>query len=217
VYINSYNINRNARKHILSIGGTNFSTVFIALGAFKNSLVVRTHSRDGGSASTEGFQLTGTGSDTGAAIGTGSDTGAASPIEPEPETETETETVSFSTPGSQEIADGSLMASDVEALLAPMALDDSLLNNNSICDLNIIDLQRWVHVTVILSGRSIDVYMDGKLSRSCITGSYFKVDPMGIKVTLLQNGGFDGSLSKISLLNTSLNPSDIYQNYAAGP
>ena len=79
----------------------------------------------------------------------------------------------------------------------------------NIDDLNAIDFQRWVQVTVILSGRSIDVYMDGKLSRSCITNSYFKVDPTGIKATLLTNGGFDGYLSKVQLSNMALNPSDI--------
>jgi hypothetical protein len=98
-----------------------------------------------------------------------------------------------------------------------MALDDSILNQDAICDLNTIDFQRWVQVTVILSGRSIDVYMDGKLSRSCITNSYFKVDPTGIKATLLGNGGFDGYLSKVQLSNMALNPSDIYQLYTAGP
>ena len=46
IYISSYNINRNKRKHILEIGGANFSTLLIALGAFKNTLMVRTQSRD---------------------------------------------------------------------------------------------------------------------------------------------------------------------------
>jgi len=188
LYVNSYNVNRNSRKHIISIGGTNFTTLFIALGAFKNTLVVRTHSRDSSSST-----YTPSSKDSKAApSGT-------------------------STPNSQAITDGSLTTSDVTTLLAPMALDDSILDNASICDLKSIDFQRWVQVTVIISGRTIDVYNDGKLSRSCITGSYFKVDPSGVKATLLQNGGFDGYLSKIQLANVALNPSDIYQLYTAGP
>jgi hypothetical protein len=194
IYVNSYNVNRNSRKHILSIGGTNFSTVFIALGAFKNNLVVRTHSRDSSSSSYTPSPTTG------APSGTPSGT-----------------PLGIATPNSQTVTDGSLTPSDVNTLLAPMALDDSILNQTSICDLNAIDFQRWVHLTVTLSGRTIDVYMDGKLSRSCITGSYFKVDPSGIKATLLANGGFDGYLSKIQLTSVALNPSDIYQLYTAGP
>jgi hypothetical protein len=190
MYVNSYNVNRESRKHIISIGGTNFSTVFIALGAFKNNLIVRTHSRDSSSSSYTPSTTRGTPS--GGSQGT-------------------------TTPNSQRIADGSLNPSDVTTLLAPMSLDDSILNHASICDLNAVDFQRWVHITVTLSGRTIDVYMDGKLSRSCITGSYFKVDPSGVKATLLENGGFDGYLSKVQLTSVALNPSDIYQLYTAGP
>ena len=189
IYINSYNVNRNSRKHILSIGGSNFSTLFIALGAFKNSIVVRTHSRDSSSSTYSGNP---SGSNNGTITNT-------------------------STPNSQNLTDGSLTKSDVDKLLAPMALDDSILNESRICDLNTIDFQRWVQVTVILSGKSIDIYTDGKLSRSCITGSYFKVDPSGISLTLLKNGGFDGYLSKIQVANVALNPSDIYQMYTEGP
>lgn len=193
VYINGYSVNRESRKHIISIGGSNFSTVFIALGAFKNTLVVRTHSRDSNSS-------TYSPSPSGSASG--------SSIEPR---------WNSGTPGSQMLTDGSLNKSDVTKLLSPMALDDSILDNNSVCDLTAIDFQRWVQVTVVLSGRTIDVYMDGKLSRSCVTGSYFKVDPTGIKATLLENGGFDGYLSKVQLASVALNPSDIYQLYTAGP
>ena len=190
IYINSFTVNRESRKHIISIGGTNFSTVLIALGAFKSTLVVRTHSREDGASSYTPSPARGTPS--GGVQGT-------------------------TTPNSQIIADGSLKASDVSTLLAPMALDDSILNETSICDLNTVDFQRWVHITVTLSGRTIDVYTDGKLSRSCITGSYYKVDPSGVKATLLANGGFDGYLSKVQLTSVALNPSDIYQLYTAGP
>ena len=189
IYINSYNVNRNSRKHILSIGGSNFSTLFIGLGAFKNSVVVRTHSRDSSSSSY-------TANPSGSSSGT---------------------ITSTATPNSQRLTDGSLTTSNMNTLLVPMALDDSILNENRVCDLNTIDFQRWVQVTVVLSGKSIDIYMDGKLSRSCITGSYFKVDPSGVTLTLLKNGGFDGYLSKIQLTNVGLNPSDIYQLYTEGP
>ena len=194
IYVNSYNVNRNARKHIISIGGTNFSSIFIALVAFQNNLIVRTHSRDSSSGSY-------TPTDSYGSRGNHKPSGALS------------ETTSWD----KKVVDGSLTKSDIDTLLAPMALDDSILNQDAICDLNAIDFQRWVQVTVILSGRSIDVYMDGKLSRSCITNSYFKVDPTGIKATLLTNGGFDGYLSKVQLSNMALNPSDIYQLYTAGP
>jgi len=206
LYVNSYNVNRNTRKHIIDIGGTNFSTVLIALGAFKNTLVVRTHSREG--------SATVSGNGTYAVDATTSITPTNTDISGSTDMSGNT---SWTTPNSQSVQDGSLTTADKAALLAPMALDDGLLNSNKICDLNEIDFQRWTLVTVVLSGRTVDVYIDGKLARSCISSSYFKVDPTGVYVKLLGNGGFDGYLSNIKATNVGLNPSEIYNLYTKGP
>jgi uncharacterized protein YneF (UPF0154 family) len=194
VYISSYNINRNQRKHVLEIGGTNFSTLLIALGAFKNSLMVRTQSRDN-----ETIIL--------------SDNSGAGPS-----TDT-ANTMTTSTPGSDEATrlDGSLTADDLNAMFKPLAMDDSLINPMQICDIDTIDMQRWINITVVLSGRTIDVYLDGKLTRSCVSRSYYKVDPTGVKIKLADRGGFDGYMNGINTYNYSLSPSDVYRIYEAGP
>ena len=80
-----------------------------------------------------------------------------------------------------------------------------------------IDMQRWVNITVALSGNMIDVYMDGKLARSCVTPSYYKVDPTGLKMKITERGGFDGYLNTVTTFNSPLSPSDIYRIYQAGP
>ena len=198
IYINSYNINRNRRKHILEIGGTNFSTVLIALGAFKNTLIVRTHSREGGGA------YSGTDAYGNSLGGTPQNT---------------------NTPNAQDALrqDGSLTPTDTKLLFQPLAMDDTILDATPTCDLPEIDMQRWTHLGVVLSGRMIDVYLDGKLSRSCVTKSYYKVDPTGVALKVLQKpasdgeNGFDGHLSNLSLSNFSLSPSEIYRIYANGP
>lgn len=201
VYVNSYNINRNRRKHILELAGTNFSSLLIGLGAFKNTLIVRTHSRDSEVAfvSVDAY---------------GAQTPSSAPV-----TCTSSTASSTSTPNSQEPArqDGSLTKTDLDALFAPLALDDSLLDVSPICDLPEIDMQRWTLVSVVLSGRVIDVYVDGKLSRSCVTKSYYKVDPTGIKAKLLDRGGFDGHISNVLTYNYAISPSDIYTLYSKGP
>jgi hypothetical protein len=46
-------------------------------------------------------------------------------------------------------------------------MDDDLLDVQPGCDIE-IDLQRWTQVTVVINGRTCDVYMDGKLARSCV-------------------------------------------------
>lgn len=180
IYISSYNKNMNRRKHIFEIKGEYFSTLLIALGAFKNSLTVRTQS----DSVLEGFQNSGNGSGT-------------------------------TTPNSGNT--GSLSASNVDALFADMSMDDAILNTPPICDLPEIDLQRWTMLTVVISGRTIDVYLDGKLSRSCTSPSYYKVDPTGVKMNLLDRGGFDGYIGNTMVGAYSMNPDEIYRNYLSGP
>jgi hypothetical protein len=44
------------------------------------------------------------------------------------------------------------------------------------CDIENIDMQRWVNITAVLNGSTLDVYIDGKMSRSCVLPGMFKVD-----------------------------------------
>jgi len=85
------------------------------------------------------------------------------------------------------------------------------------CDLVSVDLQRWVNITIVINGRSSDVYMDGKLARSCILDSFFRVDPSGYQLTLLDKGGFGGYVSNTSAFGYALNPEQVYRMYMAGP
>lgn len=88
------------------------------------------------------------------------------------------------------------------------------------CDVPEYDLQRWTHITVVLSGKITDVYMNGKLARSCIGATYFKVDA-NPKLRLLNyaNGfvRFDGKLANLNLYSVALNPAQIYDMYTKGP
>jgi hypothetical protein len=107
----------------------------------------------------------------------------------------------------------------VDGMFQPMASDDSLLKGTpALCDLPEIDLQRWTMVTVIISGKTIDVYVDGKLTRSCATPSYFKVDPTeDLSIKICDRGGFDGYIGNTSIANYSMNPDEIYRTYLSGP
>jgi hypothetical protein len=85
------------------------------------------------------------------------------------------------------------------------------------CDLVSVDLQRWVNITIVINGRSSDVYMDGKLARSCVLDSFFTVDPSGYQLTLLDKDGFGGYVSNTSAFGYALNPEQVYRMYMAGP
>lgn len=175
MYINDYKYRRDLNKHVLSIGGTGatgFDTLRVYLGAFKNKLAVRVHSRD--------------------ANQTPGGTGSSRPV--------------------SDVLPRSSYNADFDAI--PQGLDQGVFPT---CDLVEVDLQRWINVTIVLNGRSSDVYADGKLARSCILPSFYKVDPAGYQITLLDKGGFGGYVSNVSAFGYALNPEQVYRLYMAGP
>ena len=95
--------------------------------------------------------------------------------------------------------------------------DSGLLDSSPICDLHEIDLQRWVCLTIAVNGRTVDSYVDGKLARSCVLPSNFKVDAGGYSANLLAYGGFGGQISTTTMYDAALNPEEVYKNYMAGP
>ena len=239
LYVNSLNTN-NKRKHVFQIQGSHFSTLLMGIGPYKNSLFVRTHYADiegfqvslsdytssivnrvksvlnGGLE--EGFQESGGTSAGGTSAGgtsgggtsgggTSRGTGSGSII-----------VKTTNTPNSYG-KEGNLSTATVDAMFQPMASDDSLLKGTpALCDLPEIDLQRWTMVTVIISGKIIDVYVDGKLTRSCAAPSYFKVDPTkDVTIKICDRGGFDGYIGNTSVANYSMNPDEIYRTYLSGP
>ena len=78
-------------------------------------------------------------------------------------------------------------------------------------------MQRWVNISVAVNAKVVDVYVDGKLSRSCVLPSTFKVDPSGYEAILLGYGGFGGKISTTTMYDVALNPEMVYKNYMAGP
>ena len=95
--------------------------------------------------------------------------------------------------------------------------DSGLLDSSPMCDLHEIDLQRWVNLTIAVNGRTVDSYVDGKLARSCVLPSNFKVDAGGYTAKLLEYGGFGGQISTTTMYDAALNPETVYKNYMAGP
>jgi Concanavalin A-like lectin/glucanases superfamily len=90
------------------------------------------------------------------------------------------------------------------------------------CDILKIDMQRWIHLAVSVNGMTCDVYMDGKLVRSCVLDNYVNVD-RDYKAVLLDDGsstgtgGFGGAISTTQVYGRALTPDLVYQTYMAGP
>ena len=86
-------------------------------------------------------------------------------------------------------------------------------------DLQSVDLQKWVHVCVVLSGRRLDVYMDGKLNRSAVLSGMFDVDGTGstYKMTVGGSRGFGGLIGQINAANFAYTPDRVWALYNNGP
>jgi len=85
------------------------------------------------------------------------------------------------------------------------------------CDIESVDLQRWVCITAVLTGRTLDVYMDGKLSRSCVLDGMFKVDGTNATLQLGGANGFGGYIGMTRAANFAYSPDQVYKHYQNGP
>jgi hypothetical protein len=113
-------------------------------------------------------------------------------------------------------ADDDLSKASFRQLFTSLSMDNDH-GKAPLCDLPEIDLQRWVHLTVSVNGKTVDVYTDGKLARSCVLPSQYKVDSSGYSARLLDYGGFGGQLSTTTMYDQALNPESVHKLYMAGP
>ena len=103
-----------------------------------------------------------------------------------------------------------------DTLFTNRQTESGLLDNMHTCDIPELSLQRWVNISIAVNGKTVDVYIDGKLSRSCVLSTPFKVDA-GYNAYMLGYGGFGGQISTTTMYDTALNPEEVYKNYMAGP
>lgn len=91
-------------------------------------------------------------------------------------------------------------------------------NSDYTCDINNIPLQQWVHVSLCAFDRTLDVYINGKLSRSCILPGVPVFDPYYLKnIYVGRSPTFNGYISRFRYLNRAISPAEVYQLYRQGP
>ena len=92
------------------------------------------------------------------------------------------------------------------------------------CTVNNINLQKWVHLGVVINNRTLDVYINGKLTKTCMLPGVPKVsNDSNIDVTpgndidnLNDNPGFKGYTSNILFFPKDLTPQQVYDEYRKG-
>lgn len=82
------------------------------------------------------------------------------------------------------------------------------------CTVQNVPLQTWTNVILSIHNRALDVYLDGKLVRTCILPG--NPTSSSKNVTLTPGGGFAGYTSNFEYKETSINPREAYNIYKAG-
>ena len=107
---------------------------------------------------------------------------------------------------------------DVSITVYPGITDAGSVSSNSIvhtCNIVDIPIQKWNNLLISVYGRSLDVYLQGKLVKTCVLPGIAKInDSANVYVT--PNGGFSGWTSKFQYYPNATDPQTAWNIYQAG-
>ena len=83
------------------------------------------------------------------------------------------------------------------------------------CPIANIPIQRWVNLLISAYGRTLDLYIDGKLVRTCVLPGVAKIDP-NAPVYITPNGGFSGWTARFQYWPDSCDPQKAWNIYKEG-
>lgn len=83
------------------------------------------------------------------------------------------------------------------------------------CYVNNFPIQKWVSVVVSVYGKSLDVYLDGKLVRTSVLPGVPVINP-GASVYVTPAGGFSGWTSKFQYYPNATDPQTAWNIYEQG-
>ena len=87
--------------------------------------------------------------------------------------------------------------------------------SSSKCTINNVPLQAWTNLIVTLNSRALDVYINGKLVKTCLLDAPPAVES-GSSVRITPGGGFSGYTSRFQYYAMPLSPQQAYNIYKSG-
>tara|TARA_Y100001935_G_scaffold29119_2_gene22524 strand:- start:637 stop:1338 length:702 start_codon:yes stop_codon:yes gene_type:complete len=109
------------------------------------------------------------------------------------------------------------MENDITVSVAtyPTTSNDSV-NSSDVhdCVIKNYPLQKWVSLIISIQGQTLDVYIDGKLTKTCVLEGVPKPSDSNVQVT--PEGGFSGWTSNFQYWDKSSNPQEAYNIYKKG-
>jgi len=83
------------------------------------------------------------------------------------------------------------------------------------CDIPNVPIQKWVNLVLSVYGRTLDLYIDGKLVRTCVMPGIAMINTNS-NLYVTPSGGFNGWTSKLKYWPNALNPQEVWNNYSKG-
>jgi len=99
-----------------------------------------------------------------------------------------------------------------QAIEALSSSSNTVVHN---CKIQNIPIQKWLNLIISVYGRSLDVYMDGKLVKTCLLPGIANVNKNS-DVYLTPGGGFSGWTTKFKYWASSTNPQKAWNIYEEG-
>ncbi len=100
--------------------------------------------------------------------------------------------------------------------LSDSGLDINDETKTKICKIRNVPLQKWVNMIISFNNRTIDIYMNGKLVKTCILEYPPSIDQAeGIVITPVSKG-FDGKTSKFKFWGSPMDPQKAWYTYSDG-
>jgi hypothetical protein len=86
------------------------------------------------------------------------------------------------------------------------------------CDIQNIPLMTWVHIVYVLNNRTVDIYINGKLERSCALRGIPTIDNSPVYITTgTPLAGYYGKIGKTQYFTRALLPNEVANVYQKGP
>jgi hypothetical protein len=83
------------------------------------------------------------------------------------------------------------------------------------CNISNVPIQRWVNLVLSVYGTTLDLYINGKLVRTCLLPGTANINN-NADVYVTPQGGFNGWTSKFQYFPNSLNPQEAWNIYNQG-
>ena len=83
------------------------------------------------------------------------------------------------------------------------------------CPLSNVPIQRWCNLLISVYGRTLDLYLDGKLVRTCVLPGVAKIDSSA-PVYVTPMGGFSGWTARFQYWSDSSDPQKAWNIYKNG-